>query len=144
MYQGVFGKTDGGLAWPCPLVLGISTIDTETAVFVRRCSESLFYNLSASSANFQLDQWYHVVMTLDGAAHVAHVYVNGVDGIVSSEANPYFGEPGYDDDSFYYLTIGNAEVFPEFQPYSGVVDNVRIYNRALSPAEVSAIYTLEQ
>jgi len=34
--------------------------------------------------------------------------------------------------------------FPKHNPYVGLIDNVRIYNRALSAAEVKALYDLEK
>ena len=83
-----------------------------------------FYAKAAFSPN--LDQWYHLAVTRSRRTFT--IYVDGV--AVASEnvalVIPYPDAP---------VTIGQAEGLGFF---SGLLDEVAIYNRALSPAEVKA------
>jgi hypothetical protein len=73
-----------------------------------------------------LNEWQHVGATFDGA--MARIYVNG---ILKAEAEaPPLIYPG--EESF--LAIGDD--FPGMDEYfHGLIDDLRIYNRALSPSE---------
>ena len=85
---------------------------------------------SYSSCGLSLDAWQHVVVTYDGNQILA--YKNGEcigTDMISSDffantENLYIGRdyPGYDED------------------YYGALDDLCIYNRALSAAEVKALY----
>jgi hypothetical protein len=77
----------------------------------------------------QLNTWYHVAMTYDNAS--LKLYVNGaLDGsVAASGAIAPTAEP---------LRIGGAGSGPWF--FNGRVDEASLYNRALSPAEIQAIY----
>ncbi|MEK7654626.1 MAG: LamG domain-containing protein [Patescibacteria group bacterium] len=77
-----------------------------------------------------LNRWYHVVATYDGSA--AKIYIDGVldaetacTGSISTNAHAlYIGE--------------NAE--STGRQWTGEIDEARLYNRALSAAEVSVLY----
>jgi len=75
-----------------------------------------------------LGQWYHIAFTRSGS--VFAFYFNGslYSSIASPVVMPAPNAP---------LTIGNAEGNYNF---NGLLDNVRIYNRALSAPEIQAIY----
>ena len=77
----------------------------------------------------QIGQWYHVAMTYDGS--FLNLYVNGtLDGsqaatgplVTSTEA----------------LRIGGDETGPWY--FNGLVDELALYSRALTSAEIQAIY----
>ena len=85
-----------------------------------------------SIGTIQPNQWYHIVGTFDGTTLSA--YKNGV--FVSSV------EPGTPDDvgdpsSF---EIGCRDTITEY--FNGSIDEVRIYNRALSTNEITELYRL--
>ena len=40
-----------------------------------------------------------------------------------------------------YMRIGGGNVSGSSHPFNGVIDEVRIYNRVLSAAEIQAIYS---
>lgn len=85
-------------------------------------------------SDIPLGEWSHVVATFDGA--VANVYVNGVfdsTGDFSGSITPgsvslpiyvgtYFGSPG------------------ELASFVGAIDDVRVYDRALSSSDVTELY----
>lgn len=73
-------------------------------------------------------KWYHVAATREGSTYA--LYVNGLQVATSTEQN-------YDiQDSVAPLTIGEAEGYM----FNGRLDEVDIFNRALSADEVNAIY----
>ena len=86
--------------------------------------------VSVGDAVLPNNQWYHLVITYNGSLAVA--YVNGIevgcenveDQFVVNEDDLYIGKD----------TPGDVEYF------NGCMDNLRIYNRMLSAAEVKALY----
>jgi prepilin-type N-terminal cleavage/methylation domain-containing protein len=75
--------------------------------------------------------WQHVAVVLSGTT--SYFYVNGVNqgtgtGYIPPESSS--GKP---------LLIGVHKNFTSYR-FDGLIDDVRIYNRALSAAEISAIY----
>jgi len=89
-----------------------------------------------SSTSIALNTWQHVLMTWDGTAGSAHVhlYINGVnaDGTGTSGTGPE------QTDSATPLSIGNRQV-DSARPFTGSIDDVRIYNRVLSTTEIQAL-----
>ncbi len=91
-------------------------------------------NRIAAGGTIAVNDWQHVVVTWDGSSNAAnvHIYRNG-------------GETGYsttisginppDDDSASILRIG-AWGAPGNNVFDGLIDDVRIYNRVLNPAEI--------
>jgi beta-xylosidase len=79
-------------------------------------------------------KWQHVTVTVNGATETAVLYV---DGIEAARATGVTIKPSelYDPAKGYSGYIGRSLYSPD--PYfGGEVDDFRIYNRALSPAEV--------
>lgn len=87
---------------------------------------------TGASYSFSVNNWYHIVTTYDGA--YTRTYVNGV-----LQGTPYAktGAIGYA--STPNVRIGNSTNYPG-QPFYGKIDDARIYNRALSQAEITALY----
>jgi hypothetical protein len=73
-------------------------------------------------------EWHHVAMTKGGATYT--FYVDGNPGSPASNSIPV-------PDAAAPLTIGYAEPGPSV---NGLIDEVDIFNRALTSAEVAAIY----
>ena len=87
---------------------------------------SVEYSVTASG-QLPLNTWSHLAITIDGTA--LRLFVNGTQvkstaasGTLTPSANP--------------LRIGGNTVWGEY--FSGKIDEVRIYNRALSAAEIKA------
>ena len=76
--------------------------------------------------------WYHVVVTRD-ASGLANFYVNGS---LSGTPNQPTGTPLAGTGS---VKIGNSQ--NQAHAIDGTLDDVRIYNRVLSPSEVSDLYS---
>jgi hypothetical protein len=85
------------------------------------------------------NQWHFVAATYDGKT--AHCYVDGVE-----KAHPV-KNPGPLKKSTWDLCIGNSVVeygTGEFLAFDGLIDEVRIYNRALSAGEIKLLATATQ
>ncbi len=77
--------------------------------------------------------WHHVVFVVSKfAVGAGKVYVDGVDNTGSNDSA---GTPSYGSGTSLYIG-GRTGTFV----YSGSLDEVRIYNRALSPADVQNLY----
>jgi len=89
--------------------------------------------VTAAAHGWDPDVWYHVVGTYDGAA--VNIYVNGVlqESVPATGTIPSFGGPVYVGQNAY-----SGSLLP------GDADEVLIYNRALSAAEIEALYLLQR
>ena len=88
-----------------------------------------------TNATITADKWYHVVGTLDTTADEAKIYLTDSSGntvIDNTIPNPTFPSATSGD-----LTIGENNDGNE--AFDGSIDDVRIYNRALSATEVAAL-----
>ncbi len=90
-----------------------------------------------SAKNISAGEWYHIAATYDRTT--LKIYINGVlDNSVNTQYRPYQNN--------YQLVIGRACwgdpcLFKPSNPsFNGIIDEVRIYNRALSASEIQAEY----
>jgi hypothetical protein len=90
---------------------------------------------SASNYYIELNKWYTLIYTFDGS--VSNLYINGVLESTAKVSTTY--TPNSDD-----LLIGKT-LNPSF-PYwfTGVIDGIRIYNKALSLQEAQNLYNYLQ
>ena len=96
------------------------------------------------SGNATLNQWFHIAATYDGA--MARLFVDGAEichadltGAIPMRDGPFMisgylntpGSPDFDKDA----RSGIVDEMP------GKIDEVRIYDRALSASEINAVYS---
>ncbi len=79
-------------------------------------------------------KWRHVAFSYDGA--VLRVYV---DGLLSNSANSTLG---VGSPATYPAAIGGMGLSPGTYTFNGKIDDVRLYNRALSATEIKQLYNL--
>ncbi len=84
---------------------------------------------AASFGPLEGNTWYHLAATFDGAA--LRAYVDGV--LVTTNALAV----GVPDPEPTTLKIGRHSLLPQF--FAGVIDDVRIYNRALTRKEIQTV-----
>jgi hypothetical protein len=72
-----------------------------------------------------INTWTHMAATYDGA--IFRLYVNGAQVATSSRSGILTATTGP-------LRIGGTLVYPEY--FKGMIDEVRVYNRALLPSEI--------
>ena len=77
-------------------------------------------------------EWYHCALVLDTTTDTLYGYVNGVEEINESSVN--VDDMTYDD-----VAIGRGEYGGDHY-FQGLLDEVRIYNRALSASEIESLY----
>jgi len=93
------------------------------------------YDIKTASS-LSVNTWYHLVGSFDGGTKLRSIYLNGV--LENSTSTP--AGINYTD----YPTRLSFEISRDYQGNAGMpglIDDVRIYNRALSPAEVQTLYT---
>jgi hypothetical protein len=82
----------------------------------------------------RLGAWHHVAVTCDGAGGVVEMWV---DGVVAAKTISGFDISDAEDK----LTIGRKYVGnASNSQFKGSVDEVRVYNRALTTAEIDSLY----
>lgn len=89
--------------------------------------------IRSSSPNIVSNAWYHVVITRDAGTGLARIYLNGS---LNNQGNLDIGEKIINSNS-----IGRVEDeggSPEY--LNAEIDDLRIYDRVLTPAEVSALF----
>ena len=112
-----------------PIDNGNGTYSDRFQFCVSRYGDQVAIN---SKTIVQRGVWYHVAATYDGNRSV--LYVNGVE-----EASATPGFPlDYDTTPVYIGTTGTW--VPYLSMFAGIIDEVSIYNRALSPDEIQSIY----
>jgi len=85
----------------------------------------------SGSTVLQNNKWYHLVATYDGS--IIKLYVNGVQEPTTLS---YSGTLTFPTST---INIG-IWITSDIRPFNGLIDQVRIYNRALSPAEIQQHY----
>ncbi len=97
----------------------------------------LFNDLNQSGDNFSsveillANRWYHITCTRN-SSDVATIYINGAFDSTDLNAS---GSPGSD-----ILRIGHRTGATEEEYFNGLLEDMRIYNRVLSAAEIATIY----
>jgi len=100
-----------------------------------------------TASTFAPGQWQHVAVVVDslfGPVSGYHFYINGVD--VGIGINGNYGQPSGNVISTEPLTIGAGDEYDEYQGAvlgdfcNGEIDELSIYDRALSPNEINNIY----
>jgi glucose/arabinose dehydrogenase/PKD repeat protein len=133
-------------AWVNPTALGTTGTDWRTVVF-KQTPSGMAYSLyanngggrptgqvnivgeqnAAGAAQLPLNAWTHLATTYDGAA--LRLFVNGTEVAARTQTGSIAGSTGA-------LRIGGNAVWGEY--FKGLIDEVRVYNRALSASEIQA------
>ncbi len=145
MFTYIMGKTSGGTnsngflahtsSWSWPngdYVLGIDITTSPTWY-----SGAAYYGGKYTGGAFYSNTWYHVVFVRSGITWT--IYING--DYSNSTANPDIGLNVNNAVSF---NIGKQSIDPGWNNFKGLIEEVRIYNRALSANEVKANYEAGQ
>lgn len=91
-----------------------------------------------NSSNITISSWIHYVGVIDRVNHAVHIYLDGQKVAEQSDSYSSF------NNNQNALRIGwTEESDSSYSPLKGILDDIRIYNRALSPSEITELYTLK-
>ena len=97
-----------------------------------------YIQLSSAVGLIPSNQWTHVALAFDYSAHSAVLYVNGF--AVASQTSAVAVTPSMNVPvNIGYRPVGSGDLWGG-RRHLGGLDEVSIYNRALSAAEISAVY----
>ncbi len=95
--------------------------------------------IETSASNLVQDTWYQVVGVYDSAAATARIYINGIQATVATTGT--IPSAIGDDGGKFHIgaqdSTGGASNY-----YDGIIDEARVYKRALSEYEIRSLYTL--
>src|ERR1051326_4163118 len=132
---GIIAKGTGAGGEQFALDTHIDQLATPAYRFYARNSAGAVVNCTTPAA--LNGRWQHVVAVFDGSAGLMQCYVNGQ--LVSSVAGPTSLLSNTHE-----LSIGNRQsgAGPYNFPFTGAIDDVRLYNHALTSNDVQQIYAL--
>ena len=84
-----------------------------------------------SSTSPSLDTWYHLVGVYDSSTNQLSLYVDGILAGTATRHTPW--------DATGAFAVGRAKFGPLTDFWPGMIDDVRVYQRALSPGEVTTL-----
>lgn len=96
---------------------------------------------SGNDNSITLGQWHHVVVTYTAgsAANDPKIFIDGVEQTIFESVTPLGAT--FESDAANTLTIGNRlRSGSDDRWFDGAIDDVRIYNRALSADEIADLY----
>jgi hypothetical protein len=83
-----------------------------------------------------INEWYNLVLTANTLTY--HMYVNGEEVTVAGEnIGRWF--PDLSNHTYSYR-IGSLDATPQNGVFKGILDEVKVYNRAITFAEMTALY----
>ena len=106
-------------------------VDQAGIAFTGVHNGSVSSSVNSSPSTISINEWHHLVSTLSGG--VLRLYVDNV--LVKTISNSVNAQ-----NSRYTLDIAR-EALGNYSYFKGVIDDIQIYNRALTPCEVNQIYT---
>jgi hypothetical protein len=84
------------------------------------------------------DKWYHLVAVRDGTTQA--IYIDGEPNVSRTcSPDPIDFVGGYDDDKVNIGRFSRVDVSSAFE-LKGIIDDVRIYDRALTAEEIHQVY----
>ncbi len=138
----ILDKRDNGPA--CSFALNVTRDNGSEQVYVQAatpgnaCTPSAYMGQRYTTATIAAGQWYHVAGVFNAASQTLDIYLNGLinDGILS----------GTIPSSLYNSTgpLQVAQRIYDANYFQGSIDDVRLYSRALTAAEVLALYNAER
>ena len=134
MNNAIFGQSDGLDGSDLPVIL-FEIMNDNSVRGELRGTDYPALDLR-SQITIEDDTWYHIVMVRNAQEDNLAIYINGC--LDSIGENQLVGNTISND----FVSIGAYfdDLLSLYHFFCGKIDEVRIYNRALSPEEISALY----
>jgi hypothetical protein len=132
VFQGILGKRPN-----LGLRDGIHFALTATGAVELRIAQSTLTDkqVTTTTTGFNDGEWHHFAFTFDGVnAAGMIIYVDGSPVATSTDSDDVINNYNVDSD----FTIGSGRYTDEY--FDGCIDDVAIYDKALSAAEITTIY----
>jgi hypothetical protein len=111
----------------------ISTL-TQTSAGDSNC-QLYVTSKNVTSKKVAKGKWIHYASIVDRVKHIQSIYINGILSAKTVDNYSSFNINSHD------LRIGNPEeTHATFSPFKGALDEIRLYNRVLTPAEINSLY----
>jgi hypothetical protein len=88
------------------------------------------------SLRYPVGRWIFVTGIVDKNAHTIRCYVDGIFQSVDNDPNTSF----FTNDFSLLIGAERETTWPDHAPFRGAIDDLRLYNRALTAAEILALY----
>lgn len=112
----------------------LSTID-QTGIRFRLRTNGQTTTLQTAAGQLQAGRWYHVAATYDG--NDMRLYKDGQEVASTAKTGIVDTDPGV------AVAVGNQPSGAGSLPFDGMIDDVRLYRRALSSAEIAALIAMQ-
>lgn len=126
-----------GNCWKTIMAEGCYGLDLalENAIirFGKNCTLATGIEFWFSGPTVKVGQWVHLALVFNGTSLVLYK-----DGILVSSGNVPYSPTFYHNNSEFYIGVYDNTANPE--AFRGTIDEVRIYNRALSSSEIQKRY----
>ena len=96
--------------------------------------DNSFQHALGSNTTLSSEKWFFFTGVIDRRNHVMKVYINGE---LDRHKHDSYSSFNTNDDQLEFGGTGDSGTF---RPFSGVLDEVRLYNRALSDSEVRQLF----
>jgi len=137
--QGAVVYIDRGVTFSTRLLLGVNN-DQTVHVKCRSATETSFQIITTTEA-IPIDKWSHITGVVNLSSGKMQVYINGT---LSKEETKSFAQSTFADTTTIESGIGGIPggTTTDYD-YKGLVDEVAVYNRALSPEAISDLFSSE-
>jgi formylglycine-generating enzyme required for sulfatase activity/uncharacterized protein YjbI with pentapeptide repeats len=151
--QMIFNKVDSTLVngREPSVFLDLNSVHSGLAKFVLQDKSALQSNVSFNEHSLSLNSWHSLVVKLDRAKSLVSMTLDNVNYSETSEARSYSSQYSYSTSTVEFLgdlsldgdLIFGARSNTMDLKFSGSIDDIRIYDRALSAEEIRLLYEME-
>ncbi len=134
-YKDILVKGDAGCGW------WLSVMNSSFVHWGQCFSSGTYGSWGSPAGSITANQWYQVAVTYDNssAANIPTFYINGSPTALTTIGSPI----GTVSSDAPYLVSAGGEIPNNNENFGGTIDEVRLYNRVLSAAEISSIYAAD-